>query len=84
MIQTGFFVPVAVFVAVFTIQAKHLEKKKNPRTVVALGFRLELLGRFELPTSSLPNILHLFSSVVSCCNLLFFLLLLQWFPGFTC
>ena len=55
MIQVGFLCPVSVFVSVFTVQARHLEKKKNPRTVVALGFRLELLGRFELPTSSLPR-----------------------------
>ena len=46
---------VSVFMSVFTAQAKCQSKKKNPRTVVALGFRLELLGRFELPTSSLPS-----------------------------
>ena len=55
MILTGFLCLVSVFVSVFTAQAKHPSKKKNPRTVVALGFRLELLGRFELPTSSLPR-----------------------------
>ncbi len=31
------------------------ENKKKPRTVVALGFSLELLPRFELGTSSLPR-----------------------------
>ena len=46
---------VSVFMSVFTAQAKCQSKKKNPRTVVALGFRLEPLGRFELPTSSLPS-----------------------------
>ena len=30
------------------------KKRKNPRSLAALGFSLELLGRFELPTSSLP------------------------------
>nr|DAO75116.1 MAG TPA: hypothetical protein [Caudoviricetes sp.] len=31
---------------------------------------LELLGRFELPTSSLPIICRLFSLIVACCILL--------------
>ena len=32
-----------------------LKKGKSPETVVVLGLFLELLGRFELPTSSLPR-----------------------------
>ena len=46
------------------------KKRKNPRSLAALGFSLELLGRFELPTSSLPNILELFSPVLAFCTLL--------------
>ena len=46
-----------------------LKKGKSPETVVVLGLFLELLGRFELPTSSLPNIDNLFSLVVCCCAL---------------
>ena len=31
-----------------------------------MGFAMELLGRFELPTSSLPILLRLFCLILSC------------------
>ena len=56
----------------------HRAQKRNPRAM-ALGFAVELLGRFELPTSSLPmtrstdwaitasrNQLHYYSTIFFC------------------
>jgi len=36
------------------------DKEKSPESVGIQGFLVELLGRFELPTSSLPTRLPLF------------------------
>ena len=36
------------------------DKEKSPDSVWIQGFLVELLGRFELPTSSLPNRLPAF------------------------
>ena len=46
------------------------KKEKNTRNSKISGVVLELLGRFELPTSSLPIICRLFSLIVACCSLL--------------
>ena len=45
---------------------------------------LELLGRFELPTSSLPNLISLLCLVVSFCSLSQFPLVFQRVQPFTC
>ena len=56
---------------------KLLKTKENTQNQKILGVILELLSGFEPETSSLPNIGHMFSSLVAYRNLLFLFLALQ-------
>ena len=37
------------------VKTEVCKKTRNPATIAVTGFFVELLGRFELPTSSLPR-----------------------------
>ena len=58
------------------------QKCTKPRNHCGYRVLLELLGRFELPTSSLPILLRLFCLILSCFVLKPETLAAQWFQAF--